>query len=239
MRFQNEIDAVKIARTLGVTHVLLGSLRTARDRLLINVSLVDGASGLTRWTTDEEFGLPDLFDLQTKIARKIAEELDYALTDDASAMLARSESSSTDAWDYYLQGAQYLYEGDKEALAAAVIYFEKALALDRDLVAAHVGMGAVRLERYWNGWGDGERNVALARSSFTTRFFGGCPSPSSFTTGAAPRIRPRATSAARSTVAPSPKAVRAATLTTSTGAFSWRKPRLGSRRVSGIWPPSE
>ena len=170
MRFQNEIDAVKIARTLGVTHVLLGSLQTARDRLLVNVSLVDGANGFADWSDDEEFGLPDLFDLQSKIAQGIADALGYELTDDVNAMLTRSESSSAEAWDYYLQGARYLYDGGKEALAAAVIYFEKALALDRNLVAAHVGMGAVHLESYWNGWGGGENNLALATSSFQEAF---------------------------------------------------------------------
>jgi len=171
MRYRNDINAVDVARMLGVSSVLVGSLQTVNDRLLVNVSLVDGATGFASWTPKEqEFALPDLFDVQTTIARGIAEALGYELTGDAAAMLARSESSSTDAWDYYLQGARYLYDGGKEALAAAVIYFERALALDPELVAAHVGMGAARLESHWNGWGGGESNLALASSSFQQAF---------------------------------------------------------------------
>jgi serine/threonine protein kinase/TolB-like protein/tetratricopeptide (TPR) repeat protein len=167
MRFRDDIDTKKIAGALGVTSVLTGSLQTVTDRLFVNVSLNDGATGDVTWTKEQEFGLPDLFDVQTTIAQGIADALGYELTGDAAATLARAESSSTDAWDFYLQGARYLYaEGGKEALGAALTYFEKALALDSDLVAAHVGIGAVRLESHWNGWGGGENNLTLAGKSF-------------------------------------------------------------------------
>jgi TolB-like protein/tetratricopeptide (TPR) repeat protein len=172
MRFRETSSAVDVATKLGVTSVLIGSLQTISDRLRVNVSLVDGASGFVSWSEDQEFGLPDLFDVQTRIAQRLAESLGYQLTGDATATLARSESSSAEAWDFYLQGARYLNDpdGGKQELVVALTYFEKALALDPGLVAAHVGAGAVRLETHWNGWGDGESGLTLAARNFAEAY---------------------------------------------------------------------
>jgi len=167
LQFRNK-TATETAATLGVAFVLMGSLQTVKDRLLVNVSLVNGTDGSLSWSQSPEFGLPKLFDVQTLIAKGISDALGYQLTGEAAAMLERAESSSTDAWDLYLQGAWKLNDpdGGKSELDVALMWFEQALAVDPNLVAAHVGMGAARLESYWNGWGGGEGNLKLASASF-------------------------------------------------------------------------
>lgn len=104
--------------------------------------------------------------MQTRIAQGVATNLGHELTGTAAATLARAESSSQDAYDFYLQGADNLQEGDWESTGLAYEFFTRALDIDPNLAGAHVGLGAVYLERFWNGWGGGAENLRLAGKSF-------------------------------------------------------------------------
>ena len=68
-----------MARELGVTYVLEGSVRRAGHRVRINAQLVSAHSGQHAWAQryDRDFGDP--FDLQDEIVRSIAGSLDYVL----------------------------------------------------------------------------------------------------------------------------------------------------------------
>ena len=164
-RFRDSTNPLDVARTLNVSAVLSGSFQSGRGHVVVNVSLVDGATGFLSWS-DEFEQSDDLFEVQTQIARGVANALGHSLTADAAATLARPESSSKDAYDFYLQGAAYLNDGDRESTDLAFDYFSKAVTIDANLVDAHVGLGAVYLERYWSGWGGGAGNLALAARQF-------------------------------------------------------------------------
>ena len=103
--------------------------------------------------------------MQTRIAQGVARNLGHALTGNEAAILAKTESSSAEAYDLYLQGADHLLEGDRQSTNAAFGYFERALEIDPDLTEAHVGLGAVHLERFWSGWGGGSGNLGLAEKA--------------------------------------------------------------------------
>jgi adenylate cyclase len=72
-------DIRQVARELGVTYVLEGSVRRASRRVRINAQLVSAHSGQHAWAQryDRDFGDP--FDLQDEIVRSIVGSLDYAL----------------------------------------------------------------------------------------------------------------------------------------------------------------
>ena len=163
-RFDGSTNPVEVARALQVNRVLTGSFQTARGRVLVNVSLVDGATGFLSWS--DEFAFDDLFEIQTRIAQGVATTLGHRVAGETAATLARPESSSSDAYDFYLQGAAYLQEGSRESSQIAFDFFRRAVEIDPNLGEAQVGLGAVYLERDWNGWGGGVGNLALAAKSF-------------------------------------------------------------------------
>jgi len=167
-RFRDSSNPIEIARALKVDAVLSGSFQTAGDRLLVTVSLVEGATGFISWTNEFEEAFDDIFQVQTRIAEGVAANLGHELTGDAAATLARPESSSLDAYDFYLQGAEYLQNGDRESTNIAYDYFSRAVKVDPNMAEARVGLGAVYLERYWSGWGGGAGNLGLAEKSFQT-----------------------------------------------------------------------
>ena len=71
---------VQMREELGVSHVLQGSVRKARDRVRISVVLVDASSGIDVWSGDFDGELDDVFALQEETATQIAEALDLRLT---------------------------------------------------------------------------------------------------------------------------------------------------------------
>ena len=166
VRFPNTGDPTELARALNVDAVLTSSLQSDGDRLLVTVSLVEGESGFTLWTDEFEETFDNLFDVQTRIAQGVAARLGQELTGEAQATLALAESSSVDAYDLYLQGAELVMDGDQESTEIGYQLFSRAVEIDPDLGDAHVGLGAVFSERFWSGWGGGAGNLALAEASF-------------------------------------------------------------------------
>jgi tetratricopeptide (TPR) repeat protein len=143
-----------------------GRFETDGERLMVAVELVEGATGLISWSDGFEGSFADVFQIQTWIAQGVAANLGQRLTPDVATILARAESSSESAYDFYLQGADHLQEGNHEAVGIAFNFFTQAITVDPRLAEAHVGLGAVYLERFWNGWGGGTGNLTLATASF-------------------------------------------------------------------------
>src|SRR5260370_309692 len=83
------------------------------------------------------------------------------------------------------------------------------------------------------------RAEAETDTPFTTSLRCSSPMPSSFTGWSGRRISPAPNSVSGVTSTPSLRIVRCRTFTTWAGCLNGLvKPRLGMRRISGIWPPS-
>ena len=155
-----------IARELNVDAVLVGTFQIAGDEILTNLSLVDAESGFQSWADIIVEPHDDIFRMQLRIATGVAVSLKQALTGEEEEALAVPESRSVDAYDFYLQGAHVMQEGEQEATDVAFQYFRRAVELDPSLAEAHVGLGAVYASRYWFGWGGGLTNLDQAAASY-------------------------------------------------------------------------
>jgi TolB-like protein len=159
-------NPMQVARTLHVDAVLTGSVQMNGARMRLTVSLVERTTGFISWTDEFEESFGDIFQVQTRIAQGVATNLGHRLTNEAAARLATTESSSTEAYDFYLQGAEYLQQGTRDSTNVAHKYFTRSVGIDPNLTEAQVGLGAVYLERFWNGWGGGSANLNLAATNF-------------------------------------------------------------------------
>jgi TolB-like protein/DNA-binding winged helix-turn-helix (wHTH) protein len=75
-KFRDEHMALPdIARQLGATHLLEGSVRIDGTRLRIALRLVDGSNDRTLWTESYDREFSDIFAVQDSIARAVAETL--------------------------------------------------------------------------------------------------------------------------------------------------------------------
>ncbi|NIR52481.1 hypothetical protein GWO43_28025 [candidate division KSB1 bacterium] len=80
--FRNqEINSRRIGETLGVHHILEGSVRKAGKRLRITAQLIDVHSGFQVWAERYDRSLEDVFEIQMEVAEKISEAMKVSLSE--------------------------------------------------------------------------------------------------------------------------------------------------------------
>jgi serine/threonine protein kinase/TolB-like protein len=72
-------DVREVARTLGVTHVLEGSVRRSGQQLRITAQLVRASDGVQLWSQTYDRNVTDIFKVQDEIADEVSRALHVAL----------------------------------------------------------------------------------------------------------------------------------------------------------------
>jgi TolB-like protein/predicted Ser/Thr protein kinase len=72
-------DVRSIARKLGVTHLLEGSVRKDRRQLRITAQLIRASDGVSLWSHTYNRGLVEIFKVQDEIAQQVSQALRVAL----------------------------------------------------------------------------------------------------------------------------------------------------------------
>jgi TolB-like protein/DNA-binding winged helix-turn-helix (wHTH) protein len=132
-----DADVRRIAESLGVTHVLEGSVRKAGDRIRVTARLVDASDGTRLWSESYDRGVEDILALQVHVARSVAAELRANLQNLADVP---AKGVKAEAYDLYLRGQHELRMGETDE---AVRHLEQAIAIDSGFIPAYHVLGAV------------------------------------------------------------------------------------------------
>jgi TolB-like protein/cytochrome c-type biogenesis protein CcmH/NrfG len=133
-------DIADIATTLHVNHVLEGSVRKSGNTLRITAQLIEAESGFHLWSETFDRQLTDVFAIQDEISAAIGEALkiQLALSDDTGPSSPTVPVAATAAaFDAYVHGRQLINLRGQANLEQAVVYLEKAIALDESYAPAH------------------------------------------------------------------------------------------------------
>ena len=106
------VTASEIARELGVSHILEGSVRKAGGRVRINAQLVDGASGDHVWADRYDRDLNDIFAIQDEISLAIVGALKLKLLPQEKKAVEQRGTSSAEAYGLYLLARRYWITGN-------------------------------------------------------------------------------------------------------------------------------
>jgi eukaryotic-like serine/threonine-protein kinase len=132
----------QIADTLGVRHVLEGSIRHAGNRIRVAVDLIDATTDAHVWASSYDRDLTDVFAVQEEIARHVADSLGSAVgVRPTLGRVARTEHPG--AYAAYLAGRSLMYRRTPEALRGALEQFQQAIAQDSGYAPAYAGLAAV------------------------------------------------------------------------------------------------
>jgi TolB-like protein/DNA-binding SARP family transcriptional activator len=130
----------EIARELGVTHVLQGSVRRSDDAVRIAVQLVDVEQEANIWAQSYDRPLEDIFAVQSDIARRVAGALHTRLTSGAAARLDRVPTDDVIAYNFYLRGRYFWHRRTQADLAEAAGFFQRAVERDSAYAQAWAGL---------------------------------------------------------------------------------------------------
>jgi adenylate cyclase len=106
------VDVGDVARKLGVSHVLEGSVRKAGGRVRVTAQLIDGASGGHVWADRYDRDLTDIFAIQDEISKAIVEALKVKLLPQEKQAIEQRGTNNVDAYNLYLMARQYWITGD-------------------------------------------------------------------------------------------------------------------------------
>ena len=106
------VDVPEVARKLGVSHVLEGSVRKAGGRVRINAQLIDGTSGEHLWAERYDRDLEDIFAIQDEISKAIVDALKVKLLPEEKKAIEQRGTTSAQAYNLYLLARQYWVTGN-------------------------------------------------------------------------------------------------------------------------------
>lgn len=165
MRYKKTVkSAPEIARELGVTHIVEGSVQVHGGRVRISAQLVDAVSDKHVWSRVFMENMDDIFALQDHVAQEVAKELSGSLHQDEAKSSVRA-TSNLDAYDLFLKGRHAFNQWNVEGYKTATEYFKKAIALDPDFKEAYSYLASSFSARMsWNGDlspGEAQKNISI------------------------------------------------------------------------------
>lgn len=146
-------DLREIGQTLGVAHILEGSVRKAQNRLRITAQLIKAEDGYHMWSDTYDRELDDIFTIQEEIAKQVATELVSTLLGDSTEQLIHRDTNNVQAYEAYLR-ARYLFvrkPDDVQVQHDVEQLIQRALELDPDFTLAWYGHFSVLDFRQRNG----------------------------------------------------------------------------------------
>ena len=126
----------EIGQQLGVANLLEGSVQKAGNAVHINVQLIKAATDDHLWAESYDRKLDDIFGVEKEVAQNIAAALKAKLTSAEEQVLAQRPTDNPAAYEAYLRGKALLWEGNEDAVRAAIQSYEEAVRLDPQFALA-------------------------------------------------------------------------------------------------------
>jgi TolB-like protein/lipoprotein NlpI len=133
-------DLPAIAKQLGVANVLQGSVQRSVDQVRVNVQLVKANTENRLWADTYDRKLTDVFQIESDVAKTIAEKLRAKLTGSEERAISVKPTSDTEAHQLYLQGRYFWNRRTGENLKKALSYFQQAAEKDPSYALAYTGI---------------------------------------------------------------------------------------------------
>ena len=174
-QFKDKTEDLRIiGESLGVAHILEGSIRKSGDELRITAQLIRSSDGFHIWSETYDGDLKDIFTVQENIAGAIASALETSLGISAGSQ-AKARTDNPEAYEHYLRGlGYYASRGEISSdinhispASDAIVSFEKAVALDPEFAAAWAGLSLSYTVA--PGWLETHKGSPVSRTVYKTK----------------------------------------------------------------------
>jgi TolB-like protein len=134
-------DAITAAKRLSVASVVTGSVRRSPSTVRVSAQLVDGISGLERWSQSFDRPFGDVLQIQTDIATNVAQALSAELGSGARGLASLGGTTNAEAQDYLLQALATDGDDSDAGMRHRIALLEQATRLDPNYAEAHARKG--------------------------------------------------------------------------------------------------
>ena len=124
-----EDDSETAAKKLGVRNILTGNVRQTPSTIRITAELIDGRTGLAKWSQNYDRAPGDVIKIQSDIAEKVTRALAVALGASARKALA-AETSNVEAQTLAFQARDLSWQFTVPAFQRCIQLIDQAIALD-------------------------------------------------------------------------------------------------------------
>ncbi len=140
-RFKSSPDDLPaIAKQLGVANILQGSVQRSAHEVRVNVQLVKAETDTHLWADTFDRQLTDVFQIESDIAKTIAEKLQTKLTGSEERAISVKPTADLEAHELYLKGRYLWNRRTAESLKKALNYFQQAADKDPNYALAYAGI---------------------------------------------------------------------------------------------------
>jgi len=153
-----------IAKALGVTHIVVGSIRQSGNRVRITVNLIDASTGKHLWAERYDRKLRDIFALEDEVRGKIIKALSVKLTALEQQRAALKATTNVEAYDLLMKGRYQEGSFSRQGNERAIGFYRRAVAIDPGFAEAYARMANMYDLRSRFGWSDDnvrDRKMAL------------------------------------------------------------------------------
>src|SRR5690348_11856314 len=151
------VDVPEVARKLGVSPVVEGSVRKAGNRVRVTAQLIDGATGGHVWADRWDRDLTDIFAIQDEISEAIVEALKLKLLPAERKAIENRGTANVDAYNLYLMARQYWITGDfgdRRREDRVIRVTKRAVDIDPEYPQAWALMGLAQANLFYAYSGD-------------------------------------------------------------------------------------
>ena len=146
MQYKSDLERNlrEIAKTLGVSHVVEGSVQRAGERVRVSAQLIDARNDTHLWAEHYERDVADIFAIQSEIAQQIADQLKANLSPAEKAAIAEPPTADLVAYAYYTKAREINiydnWEGIEKSAKQKVELLEKAIQRDPNFALAYCAL---------------------------------------------------------------------------------------------------
>ncbi len=134
----------EIAKDLGVSHVVEGSVQRGGERVRVNVQLIDAQNDAHLWAEHYDRDIADIFAIQSEIAEQIADQLRAKLSAAEKATIAERPTADLAAYALYTKAKEIdifeNWEGAEKGAKQKIELLEKATQRDPNFALAYCAL---------------------------------------------------------------------------------------------------
>jgi serine/threonine protein kinase/Tfp pilus assembly protein PilF len=148
-RPDNKRDLRQIAKALGVSNVLEGTVRREGNHVRVSTELVDARNDNTIWADSYDRDLTDIFAIQSEVAQTIVRKLNATLSPEEKRSIEAKPTDNLEAYDLYLRANELImiasaslgFNDIERPLGEAIGFLERAVQLDPKFTLAYCASG--------------------------------------------------------------------------------------------------